>query len=132
LLAFCTPTTALLALGCGSADASHFVQEQEPSQEVAIDTGINTCPSFQFSMILPQALHKGETASVLALATDPELGAAAVHYKWTATSGVFDKPEDSFSQYACADAGPQVLSVTASDPDGCEKSLDFDVACDSK
>jgi hypothetical protein len=121
---------ALLGLGCGAADSNRLAREE--STDVAIDTGINTCPSFQFSMILPRAIRPGEMASAVALATDPDSSNGAIRYKWTATSGEFDDPNESISQYACTEAGSQTLSVTASDRDGCETSLNFSVECDAK
>jgi hypothetical protein len=121
---------ALLGLGCGAADSTRLTREE--STDVAVDTGINTCPSFQFSMILPQALRPGEMASAVALATDPDSRSATIQYKWTATSGEFDAPNESMSRYSCNEVGSQTLSVTASDRDGCETSLDFSVECDAK
>jgi len=121
---------ALLALACGAADSTEAAREESP--DVAVDAGINTCPSFLFSMILPQAIREGEMASAVAFATDPDSSIAQIRYKWTATSGEFDDPNESFSQYACTASGAQTLSVTASDRDGCETSLNFSVECDAK
>jgi hypothetical protein len=114
---------------CGSADSTRAVRE-EP-QEARVHSAINSCPTFQFSLILPETIHEGEVASVVALASDHGSGGSSIRYQWSATSGRFDTPNDSSSQYTCTDAGPQVLSVTASDQDGCEKRQDFSVVCDA-
>jgi hypothetical protein len=122
------PCSVALLLGCGAADSSRAVQD-EPPDAAQLDATVNTCPSFAYSMVLPQAIRAGETAFVVALATDPDSDDALLTYRWSASSGDFGHANDPLSEYTCADAGPQVLTVTTSDPDGCENNLDFDVVC---
>lgn len=127
-----TSASGALALallpGCGSSDSTRVVQETPPN-DVPFDTGVKVCPSFIYTMVLPQAIRPGEVATVMAFATDPRWNDNELKYLWSATSGGFDRPDASLSQYTCADSGPQVLSVTTSDPEGCENNLDFDVIC---
>jgi len=132
LVRFALGATCALALlsGCGAADGTKTAREQAPD-DVKIDTGINACPSFIYTMVLPEAIRSGEVATVMAFATDPDWDDNKLKYVWSATSGGFDSPNDSLSQYTCADSGPQVLSVTTSDPEGCENNLDFHVVCDA-
>ncbi len=124
------PCVLGLAIGCGAADATRAVQGDPPA-DTQLATTVNTCPSFAYSMILPQAIRASETAIAVALGTDPDSDDSLLTYQWSATSGDFGHPKDPLTEYTCADAGPQVLSVTTSDPDGCENNLDFDVVCDA-
>ena len=119
-----------LLFGCGAADSTKAVQD-DPPEDTRLATTVNTCPWFAYSMVLPQAIRAGETAFVVALGTDLESDDALLTYEWSASSGDFGHPRDPLTEYTCADAGPQVISVTTSDPDGCENNLDFDVVCDA-
>jgi hypothetical protein len=123
--------TATLVAGCGSADSTRAERALQPDP-VDVSTEVNLCPRFAYAMILPQALRLDEEASVVALATDPDSDDALLLYAWSATSGDFDDPSNAWAQYRCAAPGNQVLSVTTSDPDGCENRLDFEISCASK
>ncbi len=123
--------TATLLTACGSADSTR-AERALPSDPVGVSTEVNLCPTFAYAMILPQALQLDEEASVVAFATDPDSDDAQLLYAWTATAGDFNDPSSAWAQYRCAAPGDQVLSVTASDPDGCEKRLDFEINCASK
>jgi len=115
---------------CGSADSTSAAREErQKPQEARIASAINSCPTFQFSLILPEVIHEGEIANVVAFASDPGSGESSIRYEWSATSGEFDTPHDPSSQYTCSDSGPQVLSVTASDREGCEMRQDFSILC---
>jgi hypothetical protein len=127
-LARLLPCAFALLSGCGAADGTKTVRE-EPPDDLNLDTSVYVCPTFIYTMVLPQAIRPGEMATVAAFATDLNFDDNKLKYVWSATSGDFDKPNDSLSRYICADAGPQVLNVTASDPDGCENHLDFNVVC---
>lgn len=122
------PCTLTLLLGCGSADSTRAARA-DPADDTQLGASFNTCPTFAYSMVLPQTIHADETAIVVGLGTDPDSDDALLTYRWSATSGVFGHPSDPLSEYTCAAVGPQVLSVTTSDPDGCENKLDFDVVC---
>jgi hypothetical protein len=118
------------SLSCGSADSVRAVQD-DPPPDVGVDTKINSCPSFAFSLVLPKQIRAGEVATVAAFAIDPDSDDTQLDYAWSATSGDFSAPTDSLTEYRCAESGPQVLRVTTSDPDGCENNLDLDVTCDA-
>lgn len=117
-------------LSCGAAEGVKVVQDESPP-EAGIETKINSCPSFAFSMVLPKHIRAGEVATALAFAVDPDSDDVTLRYAWSATSGDFAAPGDSLTEYTCAETGPQVLRVTTSDPDGCESNVDFDVTCDA-
>jgi hypothetical protein len=120
---------AYLFLSCGTAEQVRFVRDEPPPQP-GIETKINACPSFTFSMVLPKQIRPGELATVLAFAVDPDSDDTQLRYAWSATSGDFVAPADSLTEYACVGSGAQVLRVTTSDPDGCDINVDFDVTCD--
>lgn len=117
-----------LLLACGAADSTKAARD-DVAEPIDVTTEVNQCPTFAYSMVLPQALRAGEAATVVAFATDPDSDDALLRYNWSATSGAFDEPDSAFALYRCAATGPQVLSVTTSDPNGCEKHLDFGVSC---
>jgi hypothetical protein len=119
-----------LFLACGAADSSK-AERDDVAEPVDVNTEVNQCPTFAYSMVLPQALRPGEAATVVAFATDPDSDDTLLRYNWSATSGAFDEPDAAFALYRCAATGPQVLSVTTSDPNGCEKHLDFGISCAS-
>lgn len=121
---------ALLLLACGAADSTK-AERDDVAEPVDVTTSVNQCPTFAYSMVLPQALRPGEAATVVAFATDPDSDDTLLRYNWSATSGAFDEPDAAFALYRCAATGPQVLSVTTSDPNGCEKHLEFGVSCAS-
>lgn len=121
---------ACALLSCGAADSTRAVRA-DAAPEAAVDSTINACPNIAFSMVLPQRIRSGEIAVVTAFATDPDSEDGTLQYVWSATSGDFAAPADSLTEYRCAEAGPQVLRVTTSDPDGCENNVDLDVTCDA-
>ena len=119
---------SLLLVACGAADATR-AERDELAAPVDVSGSVNQCPSFAYSMVLPQALRPGEMAMVAAFATDPDSDDTKLRYLWSATSGDFDEPAAAVALYTCADTGPQVLSVTTADPNGCEKRIDFGISC---
>jgi hypothetical protein len=129
---WCIGLSALLlcggVLGCGAADNVLDTREDAP-EDVPINSSVNACPSFAFYMVLPRELRLGELATVTAYATDADSDDTKLSYAWLATSGSFAEPARGLTSYSCTDAGPQVLTVTTWDPDGCENSLDLDVTC---
>lgn len=114
-------------LGCGTADSVDAVQGVRNGATVA--TGVNTCPSFGFYMVLPKQLRAGEVATAIAVATDAQSSTEHLTYDWTATSGTFSRTDASVTEYSCASSGAQVLRVTASDQNGCSSALNLDVEC---
>jgi hypothetical protein len=133
-LSRCLPLAAAVLgysfFSCGAADSVKAVQA-DPPPAAGIETKINSCPSFAFSMVLPKRIRAGEVAIATAFAVDPDSDDDLLHYAWSATSGDFAAPDDSLTDYTCVELGPQVLRVTTSDPDGCESNIDLDVTCDA-
>lgn len=117
-----------LTLACGSADSVRAERPEDPP-DVGVESQINSCPSFAFSLVLPKQIATGESATVAAFAIDPDSDDTKLGYVWSATSGDFAAPTASLTEYTCSASGPQVLRVTTSDPDGCENNLDLDVTC---
>jgi hypothetical protein len=120
----------LLALGagCGAADSAQAARDA-PLDEVGVAPSVNACPSFAFYFVLPQQIHPEEVAAILVQGTDLDSDDEALTYQWSATSGVFSAPARPVTEYRCASTGPQILSVTAADPEGCEDVLTLDVDC---
>jgi hypothetical protein len=129
LLTFATLALSVTLLGCGTADSVDAVEGVRNGATVA--TGVNTCPSFAFYMVLPKQLRPGEIATVIAVATDARSSATNITYAWTATSGTFSRTDTSVTEYSCASSGAHVLRVTASDQNGCNSALALDVVCDA-
>jgi hypothetical protein len=121
---------ARLTLSCGVADSVRAPRADDPP-DVGVQSQINSCPSFAFSLVLPKQIAAGETATVAAFAIDPDSDDTQLGYVWSATSGDFAAPTASLTEYTCTESGPQVLRVTTSDPDGCEDNLDLDVTCET-
>jgi hypothetical protein len=126
-------TTLVLCLAvtpsCGAADSTLQARE-EPADDVGVAPSINTCPTFAFYFVLPQQIRPEEVAALLVQGTDLDSDDQDLTYQWSATSGVFSTPTRQSTEYRCASAaGPQILSVAASDPDGCAGHLDLDVDC---
>jgi hypothetical protein len=119
---------AASSLACGTADSVDAVQGVRNGATVA--TGVNTCPSFGFYMVLPKQLRAGEVATAIAVATDAQ-STSTLTYAWTATSGTFSRTDTSVTEYTCTNTGAQVLHVTASDQNGCDSALDLAVECDA-
>jgi hypothetical protein len=121
---------ARLTLSCGAADSVRAARPDDPP-DVGVESQINSCPSFAFSLVLPKQIAAGEIATVAAFAIDPDSDDTQLGYVWSATSGDFAAPTASLTEYTCTESGPQVLRVTTSDPDGCENNLDLDVTCET-
>ena len=117
-----------LVLSCGAADSVRADRPEDPP-DVGVESQINSCPSFAFSLVLPKQIATGEIATVAAFAIDPDSDDTQLGYAWSATSGDFAAPTASLTEDTCIESGPQVLRVTTSDPDGCENNLDLDVTC---
>lgn len=116
--------------GCGAGDAVRAERPEVQHEEATVGTTVNLCPTFEFTLFLPRQIHAGERASAAAYATDADSLDSTLAYLWTATSGEFARPTGPLTDYECADAGPQVVSVTTSDLEGCENRVDFDVTCE--
>jgi hypothetical protein len=128
-----TPLAVLVGyafLSCGAADGVKTLP-RDPPPEAGIETKLNSCPSFAFSMVLPKRIRAGEIATATAFAIDPDSDDVTLGYAWSATSGSFATPAGSLTEYTCVEAGPQVLRVTTWDLDGCESNVDIDVTCDA-
>jgi hypothetical protein len=122
--------TALLVLlsACSAADSARQDRDRPP-EPIAVTPAVNACPTIASYFVLPQRLRPDEFAAVLVQGTDIDSDDDALSYAWSATSGVFSEPAQPFTEYRCAGTGPQVLTVTASDEQGCGEVLALDVDC---
>jgi hypothetical protein len=48
---------------------------------------------------------------------------------WRATSGRFSNTSSRITKYRCGSVGDQLLTLSATDPEGCERELNLDVTC---
>ena len=117
-----------LLIGCSAADTTKAARP-EATEDVHVESSLTACPSFAYHLVLPRDIRSGEVATVYAFATDADSDDAMLRYAWEATSGDFTEPASALTRYTCSASGPQVLSVTTWDPDGCESHLDLDVTC---
>jgi len=89
----------------------------------------NTCPEIAQLAVAPLQLDVGGKINVSAGATDVD--GNTLTYAWTATGGTFDAATAATTQYNCTAAGPQTLTITVSDGQGCVTALTADVSCTS-
>jgi hypothetical protein len=120
---------ACASWSCGAGESTRAAREA-PAPEFGVTSVANACPNFTFYMVLPKAIRAEEAAWVAVRATDVDSDDDLITYRWSATSGAFVEPEVAFTEYSCADAGPQILTIVAADAEGCERTLDLDVTCD--
>lgn len=120
----------VLLLGCGSADQTRAARsDDEDNKLVDISPGLNLCPRFEGSIILPQTIPVAGTAFIAVRATDPDADDLDLKYAWSATSGEFSEPSESVTEYTCGEPGEQSLTVTALDAADCDVELHLDVTC---
>lgn len=122
---------ALVAASCGAADTTLQDRDEPPPEEVAIAVApaVNACPTIASYFILPQRIRPNEAASILVQGIDLDSDDNDLSYAWSATAGEFTEPARPFTEYRCEGTGPQVLTVTASDKQGCDSVLSLDVDC---
>lgn len=120
----------LCALACGSADHTQIPPpDDDAGREAQVGSGVNVCPHFDGSVVLPQRIGRDESAYVAAMATDPDAANAQLVFSWTAASGVFTVQDKPMTSYRCSRVGPEDLLVTAKDRQGCSSHLTIPVEC---
>ena len=122
------PLLLLASTACGAADASHAARPA-PEDDAVVASSVNTCPSFAFYFVLPRQIHLDEFAIAGVQGIDADSDDTELRYVWSATSGTFSTPGRASTQYRCSESGPQVLTVTTSDAEGCAGALALDVNC---
>ncbi|HEY2405174.1 MAG TPA: hypothetical protein VGI10_04185 [Polyangiaceae bacterium] len=93
------------------------------------DSTFNTCPEITQLAVAPLAIDAPGKINVSAGATDVD--GNTLTYAWTATGGSFDAPTAQVTKYNCSAAGPQTLTISVSDGQGCVSAVTADVLCTS-
>lgn len=96
-----------------------------PTGAIDVDARFNICPQVQKASAEPA--EDAFALTVTAQDLDGEEG--GLSYSWTATSGSFADDAAAGTTYTCGAAGPQVLTVTVTDKDGCSHSSEVDLSC---
>jgi hypothetical protein len=89
----------------------------------------NMCPEIESHLLLPHDLDLDAWADASVTARDQDDAREELHFSWTATAGTFSDPVLARTRYRCDGSGPQLLTVTVSDPAGCERRLVMDIEC---
>ncbi len=87
----------------------------------------NTCPDISQLVVAPLALDVGGKINVAADATDAD--GNTLTFAWTATGGTFDAATTKATKYNCTAGGPQTLTVSVSDGQGCVTTATAAVDC---
>ncbi|HYQ03179.1 MAG TPA: hypothetical protein VER96_31110 [Polyangiaceae bacterium] len=120
---------ALGAAACGSSEHTEVAQTDGGPEQAEVASGVNVCPLFEGSLVMPQMVRVGENASISVHAKDPDGADSRLVFAWTASSGSFDPSDKSVTSYTCAESGVQELLITARDRPGCISSLTVLVQC---
>jgi hypothetical protein len=120
---------ALCALDCGTGEHVDVPETSSVDASTGISSGVNLCPYFQGSLILPQQLRPRESASITVRATDPDAADSQLVFSWSAASGTFSADDKPVTNYECSKLGTLPLTVTATDRQGCSIGLTLSVDC---
>jgi hypothetical protein len=121
----------LCALACSSGE---HPSEREPEPAASADptevqSGVNVCPRFDGSLVMPQRIAPNEAAVITVSATDPDAPDSLLTFAWSAPSGSFTASDKPVTIYRCTRVGAEQLSVVARDRRGCTTELKIDVEC---
>jgi hypothetical protein len=121
--------TVFCVIGCGGAEHQKIPPVAEAEAGTQVASGVNVCPRFEGSLILPQRIRPGETAVVAVRVSDPDAADSQLVFAWTATSGTFSASDSSVTNYDCSEIGSEQLTFSAVDRQGCSSSLTIAVEC---
>jgi hypothetical protein len=120
----------LWLLGCGSAEHVVIPEPVEAGTDQAeVSSGVNVCPLFTGSLVMPQRIAPGEGSELMVRVTDPDAPDSQLVLAWSAASGTFSASDKRMTTYRCAELGIQHLICTAKDKPGCVSSMSIDVEC---
>ena len=123
-------TSIFLLLGCGAGDQTRSERpDAADAPLIDVTPTVNACPVFAAALVLPQAVPLGTPAFVSARAVDPDADDLSLSYDWTSSSGTFSAPHGAVTEYRCAEAGVQTLTVVTRDIGDCDATLHVDVTC---
>jgi hypothetical protein len=121
--------SALYVFSCGAGDQTVVPEASAGGEGAEVASGVNVCPQFEGSLVMPQRIHP-EQASVIAVrASDPDAADSQLVFAWTATGGTLNPSDKSVTVYHCAQPGQEQLTVTATDRQGCVSDLTIAVEC---
>ncbi len=120
----------LWLLACGSAEHAVIPEPAEAGADQAeVSSGVNVCPLFTGSLVMPQRIAPGESTEIMVRVTDPDAPDSQLVLAWSAASGTFSASDKPMTTYRCVEPGTQQLTCTAKDKPGCVSELDIDVEC---
>ena len=94
---------------------------------IGINGSFDQCPLIKSVIAAPASAPVGGSISVSVVASDAD--GDSLMTAWTATAGSFEDPAAASTHYVCSSAGMQMLTATATDPDGCDDSVSVQVTC---
>ena len=120
----------VLLLACGDADHVRVPPADDAGSEaVQVNSGVNVCPRFSGSLVMPQRIGPNESSSIAVRATEPDAPDSLLIFAWSAASGTFTPADKAATKYRCGEIGTESLTVTATDQRGCVSTLQIDVEC---
>jgi hypothetical protein len=120
----------LWLFGCGSGEHAIIPEPVEASADPAeVSSGVNVCPVFAGSLVVPQRITLGETSVLAVRVTDPDAPDSQLIFAWSAASGSFSASDKPMTTYRCTELGSQELTLTVKDKPGCVSKLVIDVEC---
>ena len=123
---------ALCVLACGSGEHTQVPPSVDADAGTSISSGVNVCPYFEDSLVLPQRIAPRESAFIAVRATDPDAADSQLVFRWSATSGTFSAGDKPVTNYSCLKLGAEQLTVTVTDRQGCSSDLTIGVQCIAK
>ena len=129
LNAICAALGALGLLSCGAADHAQVPPTESPDAGTQVASGVNVCPHFEGSLILPQRIRPSESALVAVRVSDPDGDDSQLVFTWSATSGAFSSSDKAVTDYSCSEVGLQQLTFKAQDRQGCSSDMTIAVEC---
>jgi hypothetical protein len=113
-------------LSCGTAEQ---VSDESSSRGPRALTQTNSCPAFEWWLLLPKSLPLGENTEIVVNVSDPETPSSKLRFDWASPSGAFSDPLLADTTYTCLSLGRQVLTLSARDELDCTSVLELDVHC---
>ena len=120
---------ALCANACGAGDRAPTPEPAASADPTEVQSGINVCPRFDGSIVMPQRIAPNEASVITVSATDPDAPDSLLAFSWSAPSGTFSSSDKPVTIFHCTRVGAEQLTVVARDRRGCTAELQIDVEC---
>lgn len=121
--------TSLGVLACGAADHAPEPEPAASADPTEVQSGVNVCPRFDGSIVMPKRIAPDEASVITVSATDPDAPDSLLVFSWSAPSGSFSSSDKPVTIYRCTRVGVEQLTVVARDRRGCTAELKIDVEC---